>query len=233
MYSWTQLAMDSCTCVGIKIQSERFPVHFIVELLTNKKCRIILTGWWIWKCLFSCATKNAPPAQFIPTGFSFGGLLACAIASRVWDVDTTGCIGSNLLKENLVCITFAQPLIPVPLLPKVARERSELISTIHTIYWEGDLVPRLSRFLSECCSSLGSEEKHSLRLGMQTQPEPELVWDVFPVFIDKLSWYIASFYSEQSFKDPATCLLFEHLGKLQRGTVKVRTCSPSGPKIMG
>ena len=30
--------------VGIKIQSWRFPVRLIVELLTNKKCRIILTG---------------------------------------------------------------------------------------------------------------------------------------------------------------------------------------------
>ena len=29
---------------GIKKQSERFPVRFIVELLSNRKCRIILTG---------------------------------------------------------------------------------------------------------------------------------------------------------------------------------------------
>ena len=33
-----------CICIGIKIQSGRFPVRLIVELLTNKKCRIILTG---------------------------------------------------------------------------------------------------------------------------------------------------------------------------------------------
>ena len=29
---------------GIKKQSERFPVRFIVELLSNRRCRIILTG---------------------------------------------------------------------------------------------------------------------------------------------------------------------------------------------
>ena len=29
---------------GIKRQSERFPVRFIVELLSNRKCCIILTG---------------------------------------------------------------------------------------------------------------------------------------------------------------------------------------------
>jgi len=102
----------------------------------------------------------------------------------VWDSEY---IRSSLLKENLVCITFAQPHIPVPGLPEVAIEQPDLVSTIHTIYWEGDLVPRLSRFLNECCSSLGSEEKHSLQLKMQTQPG--LVWDLmcFLYFIDKVS----------------------------------------------
>jgi len=119
--------------------------------------------------------------HFFQIGFSFGGLLACAIASRVWDSDY---IRSSLLKENLVCITFAQPHIAVPGLSQVAIEQPDLASTIHTIYWEGDLVPRLSRFLNECCSSLGSEEKHSLQLKMQTQPG--LVWDLmcFLYFID-------------------------------------------------
>ena len=98
------------------------------------------------------------------------------MAACVWDSDY---IPANLLKENMVCITFAQPHIPVPGLPEVAQERPDLVSTIHTIYWEGDLVPQLSRFLNECCSSLGSEEKHSLQLKMQSQPG--LVRDVFPV----------------------------------------------------
>ena len=151
----------------------------------------------------------ALPAPFIPIGFSFGGLVACAIASRVWDVDTTGCIWSRLLKENLVCITFAQPLIPVPLLPKVAQERSELISTIHTIYWEGDLVPRLSRFLNECCSSLGNEEKHSLQLKMQTQPG--LVQNVLPVcimyvLINSLDVFPSTLYSLSRIQQPVFCL---------------------------
>jgi len=102
----------------------------------------------------------------------------------VWDSEY---IPSSLLKKNLVCITFAQPHVPVSGLPEVAIEQPDLVSTIHTVYWEGDLVPRLSRFLNECCSSLGSEEKHSLQLKMQTQPG--LVWDLmcFLYFIDKVS----------------------------------------------
>ena len=100
-------------------------------------------------------------------GFSFGGLLACAIAACVWDLPY---ISSSFLKENLACITFAQLHIPVPHLPEVTRERPDLVSTIHTVYWEEDLVPRLARFLNECCSSLGSEEsKGSLQLKMRDQ----------------------------------------------------------------
>lgn len=104
---------------------------------------------------------------FTVVGFSFGGLLACAVAACVWD---TPYISSSLLMENLVCITFAQPNVPVPFLPEVAREHPELISTIHTVYWEEDLVPRLSRFLNECCSSLrdGAEDSRSgIKLKMQ------------------------------------------------------------------
>ena len=100
-------------------------------------------------------------------GFSFGGLLACAIAACVWDLPY---ISSSLLKENLVCITFAQPHIPVPWLPEVAKECPDLVSTMHTVYWEGDVVPRLTMFLNECCSSLGSKEsKASLQLKMRDQ----------------------------------------------------------------
>ena len=141
------------------------------------------------KIFFLLSTNNVPPA-FLPTGFSFGGLLACAIASHVWDSDY---IQSSLLKENLVCITFAQPHIPVPGLPEVAIERPDLVSTIHTVYWEGDLVPRLSRFLNECCSSLGSEGKHSLRLGIQSQPG--LVQNVLLVCIYVLINSLISFHS--------------------------------------
>ena len=105
--------------------------------------------------------------RLVTIGFSLGGLLACAIAACVWDLPY---ISSNLLKENLACITFAQPHIPVQWLPEVARERPDLVSTVHTVYWEEDLVPRLARFFNECCSSLGSEEsKASVQLKMRDQ----------------------------------------------------------------
>lgn len=87
------------------------------------------------------------------TGFSFGGLLACAVAAMVWN---TPYIGADLLKDHLVCITFGQPHITVPLLADVARQRAEVASTIHCVYSEGDLVPRLVKFLDESWSYLTS-----------------------------------------------------------------------------
>ena len=85
-------------------------------------------------------------------GFSFGGLLACSIAACVWNAPY---IHSSLLKQNLACITFGQPHIPVPQLLEVSKQRPDLSTTIHSIYSHDDVVPRLSRFLNECCTSVG------------------------------------------------------------------------------
>ena len=83
-------------------------------------------------------------------GFSFGGLLACAVAALVW---RSPYISSDLLKENLACITFGQPHVRVPFLPDVARQRPDILSTIHCIYHHDDAVPYLMSFLDESCSS--------------------------------------------------------------------------------
>ena len=77
-------------------------------------------------------------------GFSFGGLLACAVTASVWE---TPYISTDLLRQNLVCITFGQPHISMPMLDRVASQRSELVNTIHSFHCENDPVPRLLRFL--------------------------------------------------------------------------------------
>ena len=87
----------------------------------------------------------------LPTGFSLGGLLACSIATQIW---LSRHISSRHLQENLVCITFAQPHIPVPQLAAVVREFPEIASTIHAIYNKEDPVPRLMKFLDLPVSSI-------------------------------------------------------------------------------
>ncbi len=58
-------------------------------------------------------------------------------------------MGADLLKDHLVCITFGQPHLTVPLLADVGRQRTELASTIHCVYSQDDMVPRLMKFLDE------------------------------------------------------------------------------------
>ena len=86
----------------------------------------------------------------IVIGFSFGGLLACTVAACVWD---SPYISSDLLKENLACITFGQPHVTLQIVQKVAMQRPDLASTIHTVYSQDDCVPQLMRFLDESWSS--------------------------------------------------------------------------------
>ena len=73
------------------------------------------------------------------TGFSLGGLLACCVHAEIWDQPNI----SSHIKENLVCITFAQPHVPVPGLDDLAEDFPDIGSTIHAVQFERDLVPRL------------------------------------------------------------------------------------------
>ena len=73
------------------------------------------------------------------TGFSLGGLLACSVHAKIWDSPNV----SPRIKENLVCITFGQPHIPVPELDELADDYPDIVNTVHAIQYEKDLVPRL------------------------------------------------------------------------------------------
>ena len=83
-------------------------------------------------------------------GFSFGGLLASTVAAQVWDLPY---LSSDLLKENLACITFGQPHVALQIVQKVAMQRSDFTATIHSVYSQDDCVPKLMRYLDECWSS--------------------------------------------------------------------------------
>ena len=83
-------------------------------------------------------------------GFSFGALLASTVAAQVWDLPY---LSSDLLKENLACITFGQPHVTLQIVQKVAMQRPDFTTTIHTVYSQDDCVPQLMRFLDESWSS--------------------------------------------------------------------------------
>ena len=165
MHSSIILICDSN--VGIRFQTEKFPIRLIIELLTNR-CHIILTGKYSWLLCYMLYYIH----RHFCVGFSFGGLLACSVATQVWN---TPYVHASILKESLACITFGQPHIPVPLLPETATLRPELASTIHSIYLKDDLVPRLSRFLNECCSFPAKNRDSQSSAVMKVQKHQKMV----------------------------------------------------------
>ena len=96
-------------------------------------------------------------------GFSFGGLLASAVAASVWD---TPYISSDLLKKNMTCITFGQPLVSVDIIQNVAIRRPEIVTTINAVLTEQDQIPSLMGLLDECWSEKAQTKS---ALGVQIQ----------------------------------------------------------------
>ena len=115
---------------------------------------------------FWCGTHNSfwlKAIDYNPTtGFSFGGLLACAVAASVWD---TPYIGSDLLKEKLTCITFGQPHVSVEVTARLAMMRPEMAATLHAIYTQDDVVPRLMGLLDESWEARAKLEESSSQVG--------------------------------------------------------------------
>ena len=98
------------------------------------------------------------------TGFSFGGLLASAVAARVWN---TPYISSDLLKNNMTCVTFGQPHVVVDIIQEVARKWSEMVTTIHAIFVNEDQFPSLMGLLDECWSDKVQQAQSRSALGVQ------------------------------------------------------------------
>ena len=94
------------------------------------------------------------------TGFSFGGLLACAIAASVWN---TPYLSTDLLIENLVCVTFGQPFVA----EQLVLTRPGIVSTLHAIYTQDDVVPSLMKLLDDSWSAKALLEESAGQLGSQ------------------------------------------------------------------
>ena len=97
-------------------------------------------------------------------GFSFGGLLALAVAASMWKLTL---LSADLLKDNLVCITFGLPLISIPLVEETAQECPEFVTTVHSIFLKDDPVPQLMQFLDPIC-----EEQYTQMLQRLEHSEP-------------------------------------------------------------
>ena len=87
--------------------------------------------------------------------------MALSVAALLWDLPL---LGMDLLKENVACLTFGQPLISLPHVMDVVQATPEFESIVHSIYHKEDAVPRVMSFLDEKCDcpelSLGLEALH-------------------------------------------------------------------------
>ena len=114
-------------------------------------------------CMYSIVLAHDITGSF-NTGFSFGGLLACAIAVSVWN---TPYLSTDLLIENLACVTFGQPFVAEQLVKRVALTRPGIVSTLHAIYTQDDVVPSLMRLLDDSWSAKALLEESVGQLGSQ------------------------------------------------------------------
>jgi hypothetical protein len=84
-------------------------------------------------------------------GFSFGGVLAHLCATHLWSLSQGIC--PELLEKNLLCITFGQPIIPLPRAPNFSDRVADK-SRFHAIYIDDDIIPRMLRYLDPTSTKL-------------------------------------------------------------------------------
>lgn len=69
-------------------------------------------------------------------------MLACCNTARLWKET---CIGLTILEKNVICITFGQPLKAIPYVQETISEHPNFENTIHSIYDQEDIFPKLLR----------------------------------------------------------------------------------------
>ena len=96
-------------------------------------------------------------------GFSFGGMLACCIAANIWRRSP---INADVLKEQVICITFGQPLICIPFVQEVIQNSPQFESTIYSMFTKDDIIPGLLQYFHIGCVHY----RHGSRSPMKTPP---------------------------------------------------------------
>ena len=100
-------------------------------------------------------------------------MLASYITAKLWKYPS---LGWNHLQGSLVCITFAQPLLPVPELGSYVHDFPEIAKSIHSIHYEMDKIPLVISLLDQKNSCLLVRESSSEPgLHMSVHEEPRTV----------------------------------------------------------
>lgn len=96
-----------------------------------------------------------------------------SVAANIWSRSD---LNVDDLKENLICITFAQPYLPLPQLRIIAEEVPDICTTLHAIQYEGDTFPRILMALGQHCNSLVARvNSHESGLQLCPMEKPDSV----------------------------------------------------------
>ena len=93
-------------------------------------------------------------------GFSFGGLLATYITSKLWEYPN---FSADHLQQNVVCITFGMPIISVGPILEIKNHCPQISKSIYSFYVKDDIVPRVLKFFN-CASKNDIEIAKSTEL---------------------------------------------------------------------
>ncbi len=83
-----------------------------------------------------------------------------SVTASLWNLPL---INADILEKNLCCISLSPPLIELDMLKEICIESPQINSTLHSIIFKDDFMPRLTMFLDpkneEICSEVVMEVK--------------------------------------------------------------------------
>ena len=90
-------------------------------------------------------------------------MLACYVAANLWKEN---CVTLDVLQKNVICITFAQPLIALPFVSDATdRFSDEFKSSIHAYFSQEDPLPFIMHYF---CGSQEDNHDRVLRVPLST-----------------------------------------------------------------
>ena len=96
-------------------------------------------------------------------------MLACYAAANLWK---TSFISGDVLEKNVVCITFGQPLIPIPYVEEAIKDFPQFEATIHAVYDKDDFFPRVLYYYNVGCKHY-YDSNQAIKTLSQTVERPQ------------------------------------------------------------
>ena len=92
-------------------------------------------------------------------------MLACYAAACIWKMASTS---TNVLEKNMICITFGQPFLSLPLLEEAIANFPQLAGILHQVYQTDDVLPGLMHYFRAGCDQAHGSRSPTLRSTSET-----------------------------------------------------------------